>query len=259
MEIESYDSGVPCWVDLATSDTDKAGAFYSTLFGWEIRPGPPEAGGYAIALLGGKAAAGLGPQQNPGQPVWSSYIKVDDAEASAARITVHGGSAIVQPLDVMDLGRMGVFADPAGAVFAVWQPLSFPGAAVANEPGAFSWNELMTTDLHGAKNFYNAVFDWDAESYGPDTGPGGYTEFKLRGRSVAGAMTRPETMPADVPPHWGVYFSVADTDASAKQAGDAGGAVLVGPTDIEPGRFAVVADPTGAVFNIITLKEPAAQ
>ena len=65
-------------------------------------------------------------------------------------------------------------------------------------------------DVAGSKTFYSAVFGWGAESYGPE-GPGGYTEWKLAGHSVGGMMARPDTMPAHVPPHWMVYFAVADT------------------------------------------------
>ena len=82
MEIETYEHGVPSWVDLGTPDAAKASAFYSALFGWTVQQGPPEAGGYAIAELGGKPVAGIGPQQNPGPPVWSTYVNVDDADAT---------------------------------------------------------------------------------------------------------------------------------------------------------------------------------
>jgi predicted enzyme related to lactoylglutathione lyase len=156
----------------------------------------------------------------------------------------------------MTVGRMAVCTDPAGAFLSVWQPGDHPGAGVVNEPGAFSWNELVTTDVDGAKAFYGAVFGWGAETHGD--GPGAYTEFTLDGRSIGGMMEKPEMMPAEVPPFWGVYFTVTDTDAAVGRVQDLGGALVVGPMDIEPGRFAVVSDPTGAMFNIITLAQTAA-
>ncbi len=83
---------------------------------------------------------------------------------------------------------------------------------------------------------------------------GDYTEWQVNGRSVGGMMLKPPMMPAEVPPHWDVYFAVVDTDAAAARVAELGGSVLMPAMDIEPGRFAVVADPTGAVFNIIALK-----
>jgi predicted enzyme related to lactoylglutathione lyase len=255
MEIETYEHGVPSWVDLSTPDPAKARAFYSALFGWDIQEGPPEAGGYSIAHLRGRAVAGLGPQQNPGPPAWSTYINVDDADKVATAVAENGGTMFMEPFDVMDVGRMAFFADPVGAVLGLWQPKAHKGAGIVNEPGAFSWCELVTTDLAASKTFYTAVFDWRPESYGPDDGPGGYTEWKLGDRSIAGMMLKPEMMPAEVPPYWAVYFDVTDADATVAQATDLGASVLAPPMDIEPGRFAVLADPTGAPFNVIKLKD----
>ena len=76
-------------------------------------------------------------------------------------------------------------------------------------------------------------------------------EFKLGDKTVGGMMSRPPTTPAKVPAHWAVYFAVDDADAAAAKASELGGKVVVSPTDIQPGRFAVVLDSTGASFNIL--------
>ena len=104
-----------------------------------------------------------------------------------------------------------------------------------------------------SKAFYGEVFGWGAETHG-DGPMGAYTEWKVSGRSVGGMMQKPPMMPAEVPPHWAVYFSVADTDAAVARVQELGGRCMMPPMDIEPGRFAVVSDPTGAVFNVIALK-----
>ena len=83
---------------------------------------------------------------------------------------------------------------------------------------------------------------------------GEYTEWQVNGRSVGGMMQKPPMMPAEVPPFWAVYFAVADTDAAVARVAELGGSVMMPPMDIEPGRFAAVADPFGAVFNVIALK-----
>jgi predicted enzyme related to lactoylglutathione lyase len=153
----------------------------------------------------------------------------------------------------MEAGRMAVFADPTGAAIGLWQPGQHCGAQLVNEPGSYCWSELMTDDLAAAKSFYKAVFGWGAETQGPE-GPGGYTEWKLAGKSIGGMMAKPPTMPPNAPNVWGVYFAVADTDASVVRGEELGATVLMPPADIEPGRFAVLADPGGAMFNLLALK-----
>jgi len=254
MEMEKYDNGVPSWVDMGSPDVDQARAFYAALLGWETPVGPPEAGGYTVALLRGKSVAGLGPQMNPdAPPSWLTYVNVDSADDTVAKVKASGGTVFAEPMDVMDVGRMAVFADPQGAVIGVWQPGTHLGAELVNEPGTLCWNELITTDLDGAKAFYKAVFGWDAADQGPPDGPPAYVEWKLGDRSVGGMLPKQPDMPADMPPLWGTYFAVADVDASVKKVEELGGALFMGPTDIEPGRFAVVADDQGVMFNLITM------
>ena len=253
MEIETYDHGVPSWVDLNTSDIDKARDFYGKLFGWKIDVGPPEAGGYSIASLRDKPVAGLSPQQQPGPCFWTTYVNVDDADLVVKNAKESGATIFMEPFDVMDVGRMALFADPQGAVIAVWQPRAHKGAGIVNEPNTYSWSELLTTDVEASKRFYNDVFGWDAKTSGE--GAGAYTEWKVGDRSVGGMMQKPAEMPAEVPCHWAVYFTVTDAAATVAQIEKLGGSVVMPPRDIEPGIFAVVADPQGAVFQVIQLRE----
>ncbi len=255
MEFESYEHGVPSWVDFSSPDLDASRAFYSGLFGWDVPPGPPEAGGYSIAMIDGKPVAGIGPQMNPDMPpVWMTYVNVDSADDVAAKVKENGGQTFVEPMDVMDVGRMAIFADPAGAVFGIWQAGTHKGAGLANEPNTYGWSELVTTDIPGAKKFYEAVFGWGHQTQGAE-GIGEYTEWKLGDRSIGGMMAKPEMMPAEVPSHWGVYFVVSDCDATTARVAELGGTVMVGPMDIEPGRMAVCFDPQGGNFNVLALKE----
>jgi len=253
MEIDEYEPGVPSWLDLGSPDIQRTVDFYGALFGWEVPEGPEEAGGYRIATVRGRPVAGIGPAQNPGPPFWSTYVNVVSADDSAEAVNRAGGQVIVPPMDVLDAGRMAVFVDPVGAFFSVWQPGTHPGAQVVNEPGTWSWTELLTTDLDASKRFYAEVFGWATNVQ--DAGPmGQYVEWLVDGRSVAGMMQKPPMLPAEVPPHWAVYFSVGDADAAVARVAELGGTVLMPPMDIEPGRFAPVTDPTGATFNVIALK-----
>ena len=252
-ERTSYAPGTPCWVDLGTPDIDAAAAFYGGLFGWSV----PEAenseqtGGYRQAMLRDKPVAGAMPLMQEGQPpVWSTYVSVEDADATAAKVREAGGTVIAEPMDVMDLGKMAVFADPTGAVFGVWQPGTFIGAEIVSEPGAVIWNELNTRDTEAAKAFYGAVFGWDFEEREFETGD--YTTLKTGEDTVGGMIDITGRVPDEVPAHWLVYFAVDNTDATIEKAKDSGGEVVFGPEDIsEVGRIAVLKDPFGAVFALI--------
>jgi uncharacterized protein len=253
-EVKEYAPGTPSWVDLASPDPDASARFYGELLGWEaVETGPvEETGGYRMLRLGGRDVAGLGPTQGEGQPAtWTTYVATEDAGATAGKVRENGGQVVMEAFDVLGAGRMAVFVDPAGAYFSVWQPLRHAGAGVVNEPGALCWNELATRDVDAAKAFYEPVFGWQGETneYGSTT----YTEWKLGGRTIGGMIQMNDGWPADVPPHWMVYFAVADADASAARAQELGGTVAVPPTDTPAGRFAVLNDPQGAVFSIIQL------
>src|SRR5437762_3451783 len=166
MEVERYEHGVPSWVDLGTPDIPKAIEFYSGLFGWQIEPGPPETGGYSIAMMRGRPVAGVGPQMNPGPPYWTTYVSVNSTDEAVEKAKAAGGKVFMEPMDVMDAGRMAVIADPIGAVISVWQPNQMPGAGVVNEPNSYSWSELVTTDVEASKQFYSAVFGWGTQTHG---------------------------------------------------------------------------------------------
>jgi predicted enzyme related to lactoylglutathione lyase len=253
-ERKEYAPGTPSWVDLQTTDQAAAKSFYGGLFGWTYEDNPMDGTDavYSMAVLKGKHAAAiapLGPQADAGiPPHWNSYVTVADVDASVGVAEKAGGMLMMPPMDVMDAGRMAVVADPTGGMIALWQAKNNIGAEIVNEAGAFSWNELMTPDVPKAAAFYKQLFGWEAAP----TPDGSYTEFKLDGQSIGGAMNPP--MPG-IPTVWGIYFSVDDCDATVEKAKSLGGAVFNGPMDIEPGRFAVLADPQGAMFNVITMKQ----
>jgi len=251
-ERTSYAPGTPSWVDIGT-DVDAAIPFYTGLFGWEVDAGGDEMGGYGFFRLDGKVVAGFGPAQNPGPPVWSTYITVADVEASSEALTAAGGTVVVPAMDVMTAGRMAVCADPQGGFFSMWQPGETAGSELVNEPGAFCWNELNSRDVEGSKVFYGQVFGWASETHDMPGPVGSYTEFALDGRTIAGMLPMPPMVPPMVPTYWLVYFAVADCDASQAKAVELGATVLMPPMDVPAGRFCVLGDPQGATFAIITL------
>jgi predicted enzyme related to lactoylglutathione lyase len=253
-EFTEYAPGQPSWVDLQSTDPDKGEEFYRGLFGWDVQNLGAEAGNYRFFLKDGKMVAGGGPIMGgtPGIPShWMTYVCVSDADATAKKVVDAGGKVFAEPFDVMTAGRMGVFADPAGAVFGVWQPKDHKGAQIANESNAWSWSENQTRDLAAAKKFYGAVFGWttsEMSNAGME-----YTIYENGGKTIGGSMQMDdEHFPKEVPSNWLTYFSVDDADGGARKARELGGTVIVEPTDIPTvGRFAVVSDPQGAVFGII--------
>jgi len=248
----AYVPGTPSWVDLASGDLAASVAFYTALFGWEAGDQGPEAGHYHMFEKGGVPVAGAGPIMMEGQPpAWTTYVSVDDADASIAKVKQAGGMVFVEPMDVLDVGRMAVFADPTGAAAAVWQPKAHIGAGLVNEAGAITWNELSTRDVPAAKAFYAEVFGWafeDAPMGGMD-----YTTVMLGDGMIGGMMTTPAEVPPEVPAYWLAYFGTEDTDASMEKATGLGATVMAGPIDIPAGRFAVLSDPAGAFFGLIAL------
>jgi uncharacterized protein len=259
-ERTSYAPGTPCWVELGTPDIDAAAAFYGALFGWEIpeQPNSAQLGGYRRAKKNGKDVAGVAPLMQEGQPpAWSTYVSVADAAATLAAVGEAGGHVIVEAMDVVGLGTMAVFTDPTGAACGIWQPGTFGGAELVNEPGALAWNELGTRDPAEAKAFYSAVFGWEIEDH--DMGEmGTYTEWKVDGNSAGGMMDVSGRLPDEIPAHWLSYFAVENTDAAVETAKSSGGGVSFGPIDIPAGRFAIVTDPHGAAFAVIQQPDEAA-
>jgi predicted enzyme related to lactoylglutathione lyase len=251
-EFTSYSPGTPSWVDHGAKNLTASNSFYTNLFGWEAEDQGEEAGHYTILRQAGKTVAGNMGIMMEGQPsAWTSYVSVEDADRTVDIARKAGATVFVEPMDVMDIGRMAIFADPTGAAIGIWQPKTFMGAELANEAGSFCWNELNTRDVPSAKAFYVQVFGWTPNDVDMDGMK--YTEWRLGDKPVAGMMTMPEMVPAEVPAHWLVYFGTDDTDATVAKAAGLGAMTLVPPTDIPPGRFSVLMDPDGAAFAVIKL------
>ena len=257
--VDTYAPGRFCWVDLGTSDTADAKRFYTGMFGWTFEDRPIGNGAfYTMLFSGGRSVAALY-QQDAQQhamgipPNWLSYISVESADRTAEQVGGLGGTVLDGPFDVLDVGRMTVIQDPAGAVVALWEPRRHQGAEVVDEPNALAWNELETTDPERAAAFYGGLLGWVAER--ARYGEVDYTLFK-QGEQMKGGMMAIQPEWGPVPPHWLVYFGVTDCDASAADAERLGGTVSVPPTDVlGVGRFAMIRDPQGAVFAVIKFAE----
>jgi predicted enzyme related to lactoylglutathione lyase len=271
-ERDGYIPGVPCWVDTSQPHPEAVLEFYSGLFGWEFENVmPPDAPAqYFIGRLrGGQVAAvGTTPEAMPQVATWNTYIWVESADETAAKVTDAGGSVVMEPFDIFDFGRMAEFADPEGAAFCVWQAGSHKGARIVNEHGTLNFNGLNTRDAARAKAFYGAVFGWTTLALDGGfemwTLPG-YGDYLERGNPGLRELTADAGAPEefidvvasinpltddqpDTPAHWSVTFAVDDADAAAAKAAELGGTVIVPPFDAPWVRMTVLNDPQGATF-----------
>lgn len=258
-DVEQYAPGTPSWVDVMSPEVEASAAFYAALFGWDVgEAGDLETtGGYRMFSQRGRTVAGLGPVQDGAPPNWKTYVTVADADVTTAAVRAAGGTVLLEPVDVLDVGRMAVFADPQGAVFAIWQPKLHIGAGIVNEPVSLAWNELATSDAAGASAFYGAIFGWGGDA--TDTPLGEYTMLMLGERGIGGMRTLGPNDPPGVPPHWLTYFAVADCAATAARIRELGGAVHIDPVTIPAGTFTVATDPHGAAFAVIQLSPEMAE
>jgi predicted enzyme related to lactoylglutathione lyase len=246
-----YEAGTFCWVGLATSDTAAANAFYRSLFGWQDQDlDAGAAGAYTTLRRDGKEVAILYRQQPKARaagapPHWTSYVSVEDADATAARANELGGAAVFRaPFDVLDAGRVAAIRDPTGAIVSLWQPRARIGATLVNDTGALSWNELATTDIERAKLFFAELLGWEYE-----TDDGGYVWIKNAG-SLNGGMREQTDQERRLAPTWLPYFTVESADEASRQAAQLGGRVLLPTTEGHRGRYAVIADPQSAAFAV---------
>ena len=253
-ELPNQKPGSFCWIELGTTTAGAAKDFYKQLFGWDYQDHPMgPAGVYTIIQLNGKDVGGLyelsSEMLQQGLPShWLSYISVTNADEATAQAIAAGGSVMKEPFDVGPNGRMAVIQDPTGPVFALWQATGHPGSGVYGEKGALCWNELGTGDTQKAGDFYKILFGWETEVL---SGPMEYTIFKNNGQGIGG-MYEITPMMGPMPPHWMVYFAVNDCDGTVQKTSDAGGTVIRPAEDIPNiGRFAILQDPTSAVFAII--------
>lgn len=252
----NYVPGAPIWADLSVPDTSAAAEFYQGLLGWEFVSAGPDSGGYGMFTLDGKTVAAAGPLGEQGAPAWSLYFHTPDVDATAAAVRRAGGTVLAGPMDVFTAGRMAVFADPLGDRFSVWQPGETKGLGNVTAPGTLCWTELHTSDPQAATAFYSSVFGWQTTDVPMGEGIT-YTLVRPQGAGEEASQGGIMAATGAPVPGWRLYFEVADCDAATAAAAKLGGTVLAPPMDVPmAGRIAVLADPAGAPFAIITSVAP---
>jgi len=256
--------GAFCWHELGTTDIAKAKDFYSQVFGWQMTdmpmPGGME-GTYTTFGTPEHTVGGMYQMEGEGfegvPPHWGSYVLSSDVDGAAEKTAAAGGAVLQPPFDVPGVGRMTAVQDPTGAIVSFMRPLpESPLAALGMEPGRVGWNELTTSDADAAKAFYGSVLGWAYQDDPMATG-GTYTTIKSGDAPVGGLLAMDAEMQSQMPSQWMPYFNVITCAGFVAKAQQLGGQVLVSPEEIEGvGKFAVLADPTGAPFAIIRFEMP---
>jgi predicted enzyme related to lactoylglutathione lyase len=243
------------WYQLLTTDVEAAKGFYTEVVGWGTRdasaPGMP----YTLFAAGEASVCGLmrlsdDARKMGARPAWLGYVGVDDVDATAEQIPRLGGIVHVPPMDIPDVSRFSIVADPQMARFALFkgfksrqeQPVDL------DSPGRVGWHELFAGDWERAWAFYAELFGWQKA----DTdvaAMGTYQLFATGGQTIGGMFTKPATVPA---PSWLYYFNVGDIDAAMGRVKSGGGQLLDGPIEVPGDRWiARCTDPQGALFALV--------
>ena len=249
------------WYELMTSDQDGALDFYKAVVGWTAadHENPDMDFRYTILSAGDRGIGGVmeiteAMRGGGARPGWVGYIHVEDTDAKARSIAEAGGTVLMGPDDIPNVGRFAMVADPGGAPFYVMTPLprdDAPPPAEPTTPGLFSWHELYSSlGDKAAFDFYSGQFGWET-MHEMDMGPmGTYRIFGADGVQMGGMMNKPENIPVST---WGFYVNVDGIDAAVERVKANGGEVLMGPHEVPGGSWIVQGrDPQGANFALVS-------
>ncbi len=246
--------GQPRWVDLSSSDLDRSIDFYRELFDWEATRGGERYGGYVTFSKNDFAVAGLAgkmPGAEGTPDAWTTYLHTADAAATAQSVIDAGGRNLFTPMDIPDMGVMGVAVDPTGGTIGSWQGSGHDGFEAHGEVGSPVWHELYADDFDAALSFYRRAFGWSTRPLS-DTDDFRYELLVDGDHELAGIFDAGSRTDA-TPSRWQVYFGVKDTDRTVGHALELGGRVTEAPYDSPYGRMAALVDATGAAFIVSTV------
>jgi predicted enzyme related to lactoylglutathione lyase len=244
------------WYELMTSDLAAATVFYRDVVGWGAQPGPAVGMDYTIVTASETWIAGMmkipDEAKAMGQPPrWTGYVGVANVDNASAHAKKLGGTIHMGPMDIPNIGRFAVMADPQGAVLCLFQapdgvegPKREPYA-----PGNVGWHSLATTDWTKAFEFYHALFGWTKKQALDIGAMGTYQIVASPGTDIGGMFNKPATTPVAA---WLYYFSVGDIDAAAARVTAGGGSIVNGPMEVGQGMWVVQCrDPQGAAFALL--------
>lgn len=239
-----------CWFDLHTPDKNMSRVFYEMLFGWSFED---HMLGDELAYTGVSHRdcpfGGVEPLPSDQAAQWIGYIGVEDFQVSFDRLVALGAKVMLEGIEVPDFGKVAIFSDPAGAMFAILEPAEVDDLGwlpTRGGLGDLDWAELSVSDPQKAIAFYSEAFGWDFSEDTPE-GMGDYL-FIVRNGAPVGGLRRSTQQAA--PPGWSFYVNVEEVGESVKKAQALSAKVLL-ETEV-PGtvHFALLGDPQGASVGI---------
>lgn len=244
------------WYELLTTDADKAQSFYADVIGWTAADSGQEGMDYRILEANGDGVGGLMQLTQDmisggGRPIWLGYISVENVDDTVAAISGGGGTIQMPAMDIPNVGRIAMVADPEGNPFYVMRGAS-EGASTAfsqSDVGHCAWNELSTRDQAVALSFYQRHFGWEKGDAMPMGEVGDY-QFIVQNGMTIGAIS--PYIAEGGKTGWTYYFQVPDIDAAIEKIGSGGGRVVNGPHQVPGGTWIIIGvDPQGATFALI--------
>ncbi len=239
------------WMELLTPEPEASAVFYSRVFGWGTELFRGAGLPYTIFTANGSPIGGLLrlPNLVPPEASWIGYLGVPDVDAAVERALALGGRIHRPATDVPTVGRFAVLADPFGASFAVYRPLSGTATGVESPAvGDFAWYELSTDDVDRAFDFYSQITGWKR---GPAHDLGLFGPYQIYSRErlpLGGIYAR---SPAGPTPSWLSYVRVAELEPALGRVRAAGGRIVQAAQEVPGGdRVATCADPQGARFAL---------
>ncbi len=250
------------WYDNWTNDRKAAERFYTNAIGWRTEPFGEGPDPYVMWMTPSGPIGGIGPvppapDGSPGHPLWTGFISVEDADATAQRARQLGGEIVTPGTDIPDVGRFAVIRDPQGALVALIASNNPGEPPDLMAPQGVCWHELHTTDHEAAARFYTELFGWEKGEV-MDMGPDGpYAMYRYPGAAedrAFGAMFEGATRQG-MPAHWLYYFNVEAIEPALTRIRAGGGQVIAGPMNVPGGgRIAPCLDPQGAAVAVFSLK-----
>ena len=249
------------WYELMTPDPEGAKAFYDAVVGWSFGDAAADYNGYRMinrkdgGFAGGVLQLTNEMQQHGARPTWLGYIYVPDVDRAAGKIEDAGGKALMPAMDIPNVGRIAMVADPQGAPFYIMKPIPPQGDPNATSdvfsPTAeqrVSWNELSTADPASARRFYDGQFGWNSDEFMPMGELGDYRFWQHQGQRI-GAFCG--TMPGHQT-KWRYYFRVPSISKAKDIVEQNGGTVGMGPHQVPTGDYILIgSDPQGAEFALV--------
>jgi len=252
-------AGKIVWHDLLTNTPEESRKFYGELFGWEFETPGIDLGfggesSYMLIrhngdLIGGMIDANaLKKKNNISQ--WMTMMSVDDIDAASSSIAGTGGKVLTPPTELKSRGKLAIVEDPTGAIFALIETKE--GDPADREPthNNFFWDELWTSDVEQASDFYHHVVGYEREDQPIESSGSAYHVLKTDDKPRAGIMSNPFEGERPV---WVNYIRVENPETITARVESLGGQILVDtqPRDIG-GKVAFIAGPSGAGIALQT-------